>query len=653
MLDINEARKLAENFFLYDLDDYTIEQIVSVLEVADDLYYNDEDSFLSDSEYDILRRYAQNTDPTNSYFLGIGSSIRGGKVTLPYQMGSLDQKYEGEIESWITKNNLRNETAVLSDKLDGASAMVVYDASGTFQIAYSRGDGVEGADISRHVRLMKSFPLTIEHDKPLVVRGENIISKANFPFARLAKTRNGKPYKNARNMVSGLMNASENPEPVYDFVDFVAYEIVDSELSKIEQLLLLSDLGFNVVQYSTFDFFRLNDIVLTNYLNEIREDNNYDIDGIVIDVDSTSKRSQMNPTRSTLNPAYSIKYKVADASNLAEAECVDFEINISKHGYLKPRVRIVPVDLVGVTVTWATGFNMKFIKDNKIGPGAKIRITRSGDVIPFIMETVSPSTVDNYDDWFRNKVNEVGDCYWSDTQVDLILYNAANNATVRYEQLVDFFASIEVPHLGEGNMQKIFDMGFETPESVITLTQEDISSLVGSSAIGKKIFAGMKDKLTNIPMYKLMGSHPAFGRGVGVRKMKKLYEAFKGEWEIFDNKRKIISVDGFDEKTANKIVSGFDPFMDFLSVVEPYITIAPYEAPKSGSFSGLSVVFTGFRSKDLEKQVEEAGGKMSTSVSGKTGLLVTNDPDSTSGKTQKARECNVRIISVEALKDML
>lgn len=653
MLDINEGRKLAQNFFLFNLEDYTIDQIVSVLELADDLYYNDEDSILTDSEYDTLRRYAQNTDPTNAYFLGVGSSIRGGKVKLPYQMGSLDQKYEGEIVDWIEKNRLTKETSVISDKLDGASGMIVYDANGNFQIGYSRGDGVEGADISRHLVKMPSVPKTIPLDRPLTVRGENIISKANFPKAQVAKTRSGKPYKNARNMVSGLMNASENPEVVYQYIDFVAYEIVDSEFGKDDQLLILKELGFKVPDYSVTPFSSLNDDFLEGYLKGRRSVSPYEIDGVVIDVNSAEKRSLMNPTRSTLNPAYSIKYKVADASNLAAAEVVDFEINVSKHGYLKPRVQIIPVDLVGVTVTWATGFNMKFIRDNKIGPGSKIRITRSGDVIPFILDVIEKSTVIDYPEWFEEKTHQFGPVKWTDTAVDLVLTNAADNATVKYEQLVDFFASIEVPHLGEGNLQKIFEMGFETPESVIQLTQEDISSLVGSTSIGKKIFAGMKEKLTNIPMYKLMGAHPAFGRGVGVRKMKKLYEAFNGEWETFDNKRRIVAVDGFDDKTANKIVAGFDPFMDFLAVVEPHITIAPYEAPKAGVFSGMSVVFTGFRSKDLEKQVEEAGGKMSTSVSSKTNLLVTNDPDSNSGKAAKARECGVKIIDIDQLKEML
>lgn len=390
MISQLEAKILAKSLFDDGLEEYPLSDVFSVLEVADDLYYNDEESFLADSEYDILYQYAKLAEPTNSYFLGVGSDIRGGKVDLPYQMGSLDQVYIGEIQSWVTKNKLTNFQSVISDKLDGASGMAVYDAEGNFQISYSRGDGIQGADTSRHLRQMPSVPKNINITSPLVVRGENIISLANFPKAQFVKTRSSKPYKNPRNMVSGLMNASSNPDQIYQYVDFVAYEIVGSELSKEDQFELLKQLGFKTPYYSVIPYSTMNDTMLTSMLELRRQLSPYEIDGVVIEVNDAEKRSEMNPTRSTLNPAYAIKYKVADASNLAIAEVVDVEINISKHGYLKPRIQIIPVDLVGVTVTWATGFNMRFILDNQIGPGAKIKITRSGDVIPYCCGVVSP-----------------------------------------------------------------------------------------------------------------------------------------------------------------------------------------------------------------------------------------------------------------------
>ena len=105
----------------------------------------------------------------------------------------------------------------------------------------------------------------------------------------------------------------------------------------------------------------LNDADLTKYLNKRRKGNDYAIDGLVIEVDDAKKRAKINPTRDSLNPEYARKFKVADASNLAVAKVIEVQWNISKDGYLKPRVKIEPTELVGVTVQHATGFNAKFI----------------------------------------------------------------------------------------------------------------------------------------------------------------------------------------------------------------------------------------------------------------------------------------------------
>jgi NAD-dependent DNA ligase len=640
---------------MFGLEEQPISEIISLLELADELYYNDEESFLSDTEYDVIYRYAKNTEPTNTLFLGVGSMVRGGKTTLPFQMGSLDQIYEGEIQQWVKKWNLQSNKGVVSDKLDGASAMVVYDSSGKFQIGYSRGDGLQGADLSRHLTQMSSVPKSImTSGKPFVVRGENIISLENFPkIQEVVKTSGGKQYKNPRNCVSGLMNASSNPLQAYKYIDFIAYEIVGSELSKKEQLHLLADLGFLVVSWEDWRFDSMDDGTLTTHLINRKLNSPWELDGIVIDVNDAVKRASMNPTRSSLNPAIAVKYKVADASNYAEVVVTDVTFSISKHGYLKPTIQLVPTDLVGVTISNCTGFNAKFIKDNKIGPGAIIGLVRSGMVIPFCTTVIKPMLVENYDDWFDAKIKEFGDTHWTATGIDLVLDDADTDVTAKYGRLVDFFNTIDAPFLAEGHLQKIFDMGFETPESVIMLTQEDLSSLLNSKIMAKKIFTGLREKLTNIPIYKLMGAFPSFGRGIGVRKMKALYDAFEGDMSLCESYSKIVDVTGFEDKTATKVQNGYAPFVAFLSEIGNAVTIAPYEAPKSGKWDGIVVVFTEVRDKNCEAQIINQGGKIGSSVSGKTGLLVAKDPEGLSGKAKKARDLGIKIITLDELKELL
>jgi DNA ligase (NAD+) len=646
MLSFSQGKQLVkEMFVLGSYEDFDIAKILEVLTAADELYFNDEESFLDDSQYDALKMYAQRLAPADVYFTGVGSAVRGGKIDLPFKMGSLNQVYQGDYVKWVAKNAIADDQVVISDKLDGASVMLVYGVDGKLQIAYSRGDGIQGADITRHATKIHNVPQQIKNKtgKAVTIRAENIISPAAFAKVNTGKfARGGRIYKNPRNMVSGLMNSSENHPEVYKAIDTVTYEIVGSTLSKVLQLDQLELWGFKVVRYSLHKAGEMNDDKLTALLNTRRGNSEYELDGVVIDISNDRVRARL--ATDELNPEYAVKFKVADASNNAIATVKGVEWNLSKDGYYKPRVQIHPVDLVGVTIQNLTGFNAKFIRDSGIGPGAKIQITRSGDVIPFILGVVEPVVPQMPDD---------DTAVWTDTGVDLIVADASKNATVLFERLNDFFASVDVPHLGDGNLMKMFEMGFDTPEKIIELTQQDISSLVGSSAIGKKIHVGIKTKLTDIPLYVLMGSHHAFGRGVGVRKMKKLYEAFEGDMSRCKHVNDIVAVDGFDVKTATKIANGYGPFLDFMNAIKPYFTLAKYEAKKQGTLTGKVFVFTGFRSKELEDKIVNAGGTMGSGVSSKTTYLVTAEPNSTSGKAVKARDLGITVIGQAELEAML
>ena len=210
------------------IENLSEQDVFDLLTHADDQYYNAEDPIMADAAYDLLYKQSKSTYPANEYFTGIGSTVRGGKIKLPFTMGSLDQIYLGEYDKWITHHPVSSEQLVVSHKLDGCSAMIVYGGRGELQIAYSRGDGQEGADITRHLIQMPSVPTNC--GGAVIVRGEVIISKDIFTKEIQSRlmTRSGRPYKNARNCVAGLLNASSNPLWVYQHLTFVAYEIVQS-----------------------------------------------------------------------------------------------------------------------------------------------------------------------------------------------------------------------------------------------------------------------------------------------------------------------------------------------------------------------------------------------------------------------------------------
>ena len=622
-------------------EESTFEELIAALEAADDHYHNTGEPIVEDKEYDIAKRYAHGQNPAHVYFTGVGSSVRGGKIPLPYQMGSLDQIYEGEITDWVGDWGLQKIDIVATDKLDGTSAMIVYNTDGELQIAYSRGNGIEGADITRHISEIPSVPKKVSIPG-LVVRAEVIIPVANFETAKgIQKSRSGNVYKNPRNMVAGIMNAKTNKREMYDLIHVVAYEIINGEGTKNDQLWTLSHEGFLTAANTTFYGRELTDSSLTTHLNGRRAVSVYEIDGLVLDVDSVAKRREMNPTKSTLNPAYAVKYKVASTDNEKNVRVVEVEWNVSKHGYLKPRVKIEPVELMGVTVQHATGFNAKFIKDNKIGKGAIIKITRSGDVIPFILDVLEPGEL----------VLPEGE--WTDTGVDLVSTEGANSDEARFKQVVDFFASIDAPNLKEGSIAKMFEKGFTSIEDIILADELDFIVAMGKN--GEKAYEGLHNRLSNIYVHDFIGSTPFFGRGVGKRKFKKLFEVIDSN-EFITNSvptvTQIANVEGFDEITAKKILNGLAPFRTFWEQVEDCVE---FTQPKltGVSMDGQKVVFTGFRDKALAAEVEANGGSMQSGVSGKTTILVAANPTSNSGKMKKARDLGVMVVGIDDFKEML
>lgn len=629
-------------------DRVPFEDLIEALKFADDAYFNTGEPIVEDQKYDIAKRYAYNRNPAHVYFTGIGSEVRGSKVTLPYPMGSLDQIDCGKINDWITTNALNEQVLVVTEKLDGISALLIFDHLGELQIAYSRGNGIEGADITRHVRKIPSLPRWT--DGAFVVRAELIISKKNFKEAcKIQKSRSGDEYKNPRNMIAGIMNAKENDSRVYQYVSVVAYEIVNNDMSKLEQLSILERNEFSIPNMRNLKGSNIDDDLLSSFIDQRRQEGDFEIDGVVVDVNHPAKRKELNPTKSTLNPAYAVKYKTMGAENIKEVRVVGIDYNISKHGYVKPVIRIEPTDLMGVTVQKCTGFNMKFIVDNKIGEGAIIKITRSGDVIPFCLETVCPAPNWSYDNAI-NPLNELNDWAWTESGVDAVMINPDENDEVRFKQIVDFFESVDVPVLREGNIRKMWDAGFRT--IVAMIQAEEIDYIVALGKRGAEAHEGLHKRLSSITHHDLLGSLPFFGRGVGKKKFKKLFEVLDKNKIHEYSVEEIATVEGFDTKTAEKIVGGVSDYLNFMSEVQEYVTFV--EPKLTGiSMKGQNVVMTGFRDKAMAEEIEANGGRVQSGVSKTTTIVVAANPNSNSGKAKKARDLGIQVIGIDEFKELL
>lgn len=392
-----------------DVDDFDEDSLIEVLKEIDDIYENYPemiDSFdLTDTKYDNLYTSVKRLFPSNEYFLGVGSATRSGKIDLPYKMGSLNQLYtENDIIQWVKQYNLQDQDLIISAKYDGNASECIFSSNGSLQISFSRGDGHQGADTTRHVKhVVEKYTLSLQEIQDTVrkisksssvdLRGEIICPKSKFDNNRTSM--NGYVFKNPRNMVAGLMNKSASDVSILKNLEFIPFNIdnISGQCDKKEQLDMLKAAGFACVRYIVMKGKDINAATLTNIIHQFRDEEDYELDGVVIEVNNAALRSKIQPKNDSLNPEYAIKFKENAAA--VSVTVTHVEWNVSKHGYLKPTVVYEPVNIQGVTCTRATGFNAGFVISNGIGPGAVINIVRSGDVIPTIVCVVKPMPIEN------------------------------------------------------------------------------------------------------------------------------------------------------------------------------------------------------------------------------------------------------------------
>jgi DNA ligase (NAD+) len=347
-------------------------------------------------------------------------------------MGSLEKikPNTGSLEAWLKKFK---GPYVISDKLDGISAQIHND-KGEYKM-YTRGEGDDegniGEDISyllKHINVgeLKNLP------KDASIRGELIIKRKNFEKIKVKY--NGK-YKNIRNTVTGIKNSKTVDGELIElanFVDFVAYNVIHPNMNQTNQMEQLEEWDINIVEYKVVK--KLDEKTLEDYLKDRRKNSPYDVDGIVC-FDS-SKEHKLIPG----NPEYGFAFKMVldDQFTIATIKRIIWEPTMDS--YLKPVVEINPVDLVGTTVTFATAHNAKMVYDNKLGKGARIKIIRSGDVIPYIMEVVE-----------KAKKPDMPDIpyVWNETEVDILIdYDEEIDEEildkVKVKLLTHFFKKLDV-----------------------------------------------------------------------------------------------------------------------------------------------------------------------------------------------------------------
>ena len=644
------------------LDNLTQEEFYNYLVEKSNEYYNSNKSSLSDSQFDKLVNIYETKFNDNFNYLG-----SKGKYKLPVYLGSLNKHKDEHALSLFLKKCENN--FVISDKVDGLSMLIEisipsignstrHDRDTQMKMKmYTRGDGEYGNDISilqkyLGLKLNKDEILEFMEEKEinkLYIRGEVVMFKDVFDIKYKEE------FSNSRNIVAGIINSKTKNEEMMKDLTFLAYNILNSNVivKSLNVFSYLETFGFDTPNYKYVekDFISVEN--LTNYCNKRKQVADYEMDGLVI------SDMYVHDEKNGENPKYTIAFKTSSDSVETEVEYVEW--NISKQHILKPRIKVKEVFLSGALINYVTGFNAKYISDNKIGKGTIINITRSGDVIPHINFVVKSTQADMPEQMYN----------WNESGVDIYCEEESGEQWIK--KMVYFFKVKDIKGVKEGILTKLCDAGINTEEKLFNITKKELLTIEGvKDKSAGNIYEGIQQLKNTIKLNDLMTVScifPNFGRKKIVKLLEDIPEI---EDIIVDNKKynsrellEKLTRNGF-HKTGEIFIEKLEEFKEYYNTVKhlfPNLTTVELmfideeeelmiEEEKINKYKGDKYIFcfTGFRDKKIKEELEKIGHTVSETVSKKINFCVVEDLDSESSKVKKARDYGIEIIHKNDLK---
>lgn len=599
--------------------------------------YHAGESVISDKLFDELYDEIKKRDPKNEFLKKVGFEATKNKVELPYYMGSMDKLKTSELDKlnkWSKKFNKYDY--VIMDKLDGISGLFVKE--GNSVKFYTRGNGSVGQDITYLINTIPDLKKISKLKDDIVIRGEIIISKKKW-------LKYESEFSNARNMVSGLVNSKSIHTNIMKDIDFVVYEIMEPRMRMSEQVKYLDNHKINTVYNEILDKKDLDFEMLDEILIDRRENSLYEVDGIIIMDDS------LNEVNYEGNPDFAFAFKDASEKLTADVIVKDVEWNISKDGYIKPKLVLEPTKLSGVVISNATAFNAKYIIDNKIGPGSIVKIIRSGDVIPHVLEVLKTAKV---------KMPDV-EYEWNETEVDLIAVGDKTDNQI-IKELTFFADKMDIANLSEGLIKNFVENDIDDIFKIINISKTDLLKLDGfKDKLVNKIYDNIQTAMENATLVQFMNATNIFGHNFGHKRLEKIWKQYGNNFIKFmkdhskdEISKEVIKIDGFDEITSRQFSEYIHEFIKvFEKIPKKYqknIIDNSEVKEVSDKFKGKKFVFSGFRNKEWEEFITENGGELSSSVSKNTSYLITTKKERDEGsnsKVVKAKDLGIDIVTKE------
>ena len=613
------------------------EEKVALLEIFNDSYRNGKE-IISDIIYDEIVESLPFDHPFRSE---IGFDIpesEARKEALPVEMHSREKcKTTEELLKWCELRKFPKDTKfAITPKYDGISLLVKLDKKRKVWTRGRRGDGRRSDKHFETLEKSSKFIIPEILDEKYV-NGEAILQKSKFPkYAKSETNPDGK--ENPRSLVSSLF-ARDEVDPILKDINFICYGINEDFADKDKMMEVLNSFNTIKVPVKVVELKNITDDMLQSLYKEWSQE--FELDGLVIDVNDMGLREELG-SETNGNPRFSKAWKGAKDES-ASTTIREIVYQISKEGNMCPVGIVDPVRLENSTVKRVTLYNAGYIKSSGCGENSEIEIIKSGKIIPKVLK-VTKSVLAKFPEKCPSCSTKL---VWDNNEVHLLCPNHENCSEQRIQKLLAFVKIMEMDGIAEGTIRRLYDSGINTVEILLSVSPDELLKIEGiGSSKSNSIVEEIHNHLTKVSLEKLQHASGMFV-GLGSKMLARLNH-FNSPDNI-PSVEDIIKIDGFSTISANIYCNNIQKFWNCVKTLP--ITIKEKKLANGSKCKGWIVVFTQFRDKELEEKVESEGGKISTSVSGKTTHVICVNPDDATGKVQKARENGCKIWKKETLME--
>lgn len=649
--------------------------LVNYLNKCSEEYYNNNNSLISDKEFDDLMDELLHLETvleitlSNSPTQNVGYEVKSDldKENLPVEMRSLDKtKSTSDLIEFS-----KGLPCILSWKMDGLSILLHYK-NGRLYKAFTRGDGKIGEDVTHNAKIFDNIPITIpRNDDDYYVKGEAIITYSVFDDINQKMVKLGKDkYKNPRNLASGSVRQLDSKVAKERHIKFYAWRPDETKYRYVfEGLKDLESMGFDLAEFFTFDGDNDRDHVddMVDTLRDRAKEKGIPIDGLVFTYNDIQYGERLGFTAKF--PRHSIAYKFDD--EVYKTTVTDIDWTLGKSGIITPTCVFETVEIDGTDVSRASVYNVSKLTELDLNIGDTITVYKANQIIPTVHENLSAKHRESTYIKIPSKCPVCGgraDIVQENDAKVLMCMNPDCDGKV-LKKLCQFVSKegMNIDRLSEQTLSFLLDRGWI--KSYIDLYKVDCyrENWREYDGFGHKSVDNIIDainKSTKVTLDKLLFAICIQNVGVSTARdiakfcdydIKKFIKLMDTPSQFKNN------IDGVGD-TVVKSLRNFrksDNWNNFHDLCQYYLTIIkPETNANADKLKGLTFVITGSvnkfdNRKALEKLIDDLGGKCSGSVSAKTSYLINNDKESSSSKNKKAQSLGIPIISEDEFLEMI